>query len=58
MNPLCYPELFGLLGFGCFRDRASLCIPGCPETRSVDQASLKLKAILLPHLSSAGVTDM
>jgi hypothetical protein len=26
-----------------FRDRVSLCSPGCPETRYVDQAVLKLR---------------
>ena len=26
-----------------FRDRVSLCSPGCPETHSVDQAGLELK---------------
>jgi hypothetical protein len=26
-----------------FRDRVSLCNPGCPGTHSVDQASLKLR---------------
>jgi hypothetical protein len=27
----------------CFRDKVSLCSPGCPETHSVDQAGLKLR---------------
>jgi hypothetical protein len=31
--------LFGLV----FRDRVSLCSPGCPGTHSVDQAGLKLR---------------
>jgi hypothetical protein len=26
-----------------FQDRVSLCSPGCPETRSVDQAGRELK---------------
>jgi hypothetical protein len=26
-----------------FRDRVSLCSPGCPGTHSVDQAGLKLR---------------
>jgi hypothetical protein len=26
-----------------FRDRVSLCSPGCPGTRSVDQAGLELR---------------
>jgi hypothetical protein len=34
--------LFCLVLF-CFRDRVSLCSPGCPGTHSVDQAGLKLK---------------
>jgi hypothetical protein len=31
-----------------FRDRVSLCSPGCPGTHSVDQAGLELKEICLP----------
>jgi hypothetical protein len=27
----------------CFRDRVSLCSPGCPGTLSVDQAGLELR---------------
>jgi hypothetical protein len=38
---------FCLFGFGfwflVFRDRVSLCSPGCPGTHSVDQAGLKLR---------------
>jgi hypothetical protein len=29
--------------FSLFRDRVSLCSPGCPGTRSVDQANLELR---------------
>jgi hypothetical protein len=29
--------------FLVFRDRVSLCSPGCPGTHSVDQAGLKLR---------------
>ena len=29
--------------FLVFRDRVSLCSPGCPDTHSVDQAGLKLR---------------
>jgi hypothetical protein len=29
--------------FSFFRDRVSLCSPGCPGTHSVDQAGLKLR---------------
>jgi hypothetical protein len=29
--------------FLVFRDRVSLCIPGCPGTHSVDQAGLELR---------------
>jgi hypothetical protein len=32
-----------LLLFLIFRDRVSLCIPGCPGTHSVDQAGLELR---------------
>jgi hypothetical protein len=32
-----------LLLFVVFRDRVSLCSPGCPGTLSVDQAGLKLR---------------
>jgi hypothetical protein len=35
--------LFLLLLFFVFRDRVSLCSPGCPGTHSVDQAGLELK---------------
>jgi hypothetical protein len=30
-------------GFLVFRDRVSLCSPGCPGTHSVDQAGLELR---------------
>jgi hypothetical protein len=32
-----------LFCFLAFRDRVSLCIPGCPGTHSVDQAGLELR---------------
>jgi hypothetical protein len=32
-----------LLFFFFFRDRVSLCSPGCPGTHSVDQAGLELR---------------
>jgi hypothetical protein len=36
--------VFGLVWFGLvFRDRVSLCSPGCPGTHSVDQAGLELR---------------
>jgi hypothetical protein len=38
--------LVGLVWFGfclVFRDRVSLCSPGCPGTHSVDQAGLKFR---------------
>jgi hypothetical protein len=41
-------------GWFCFRDRVSLCSPGCPETRSVDQAGLKLRSTC-PCLLSAEI---
>jgi hypothetical protein len=35
---------FGLVWFGLFfRDRVSLCSPGCPGTHFVDQAGFKLR---------------
>jgi hypothetical protein len=35
---------FGLVWFGLvFRDRVSLCSPGCPGAHSVDQAGLELR---------------
>jgi hypothetical protein len=35
---------FGLVWFGLvFRDRVSLCSPGCPGTHSVDQAGLEFR---------------
>jgi hypothetical protein len=34
---------FFLLLFLVFRDRVSLCSPGCPGTHSVDQAGLELR---------------
>jgi hypothetical protein len=37
-----YYSSFLLLLF-VFRDRVSLCSPGCPGTHSVDQAGLKLR---------------
>ena len=35
--------LFYFILFYFFRDRVSLCIPGCPGTHSVDQAGLELR---------------
>jgi hypothetical protein len=32
-----------------FPDRVSLCSSGCPESHAVDQVSLKLTHIHLPH---------
>jgi hypothetical protein len=36
-------ERFFFFFFLVFRDRVSLCIPGCPGTHSVDQAGLELR---------------
>jgi hypothetical protein len=36
-------QIFFVLFFLFFRDRVSLCSPGCPGTHSVDQAVLKLR---------------
>ena len=41
--------------FICFRDKVSLCSPGCPGTHSVEQAGLKLKSSACLYLPSAGV---
>jgi hypothetical protein len=35
--------IFFFFLFLLFRDRVSLCSPGCPGTHSVDQASLELR---------------
>jgi hypothetical protein len=35
--------LFGYLAVVVFRDRVSLCSPGCPASHSVDQAGLELR---------------
>jgi hypothetical protein len=69
--PVLFPEsgvravglcLFGCLvgWFGFFRDRVSLCSPGCPGTHFVDQAGLKLRnlpasASCLPSAGIEGV---
>jgi hypothetical protein len=52
-NPVSFPQVclfvfwFGLVYFVClfvcFRDRVSLCSPGCSGTHSVDKAGLKLR---------------
>ena len=34
---------FGLVWFLVFRDRVSLCSPGCPGTHSVDKANLEIR---------------
>ena len=47
-------SVFFILFCFVFRDRVSLCSPGCPEIHSVDQAGLKLRD-LLTCLSSAGI---
>jgi hypothetical protein len=41
--------------FLVFRDRVSLCSFGCPETHSVDQASLELRNPLVSVSPSAGI---
>jgi hypothetical protein len=46
--------LFCFFGFLVFRDRVSLCSPGCPGIHFVDQAGLELR-IHLPCLPSAGI---
>jgi hypothetical protein len=48
LRRLCTVELLVcflfLFCFVLFRDRVSLCSPGCPGTHSVDQAGLELTA--------------
>jgi hypothetical protein len=41
--------------FLVFRDRVSLCSPGCPGTHSVDQTGLELKKSACLCLPSAGI---
>jgi hypothetical protein len=41
--------------FLVFRDRVSLCSPGCPGTHSVDQAGLELRN---PPASASGVLGL
>jgi hypothetical protein len=38
-----------------FRDRVSLCSPGCPGTHSADQAGLELTDIFLPFPPSSEI---
>jgi hypothetical protein len=40
-------SFFSLSLFLFFRDRVSLCSPGCPGTHSVDQAGLELRSASL-----------
>jgi hypothetical protein len=42
--------------FLVFRDRVSLCSPGCPGTHSVDQAGLELRN--LPVSASASASQV
>ena len=42
---VCEPFLFFLF-FLVFRDRVSLCSPGCPGTHFVDQAGLEVRNLL------------
>ena len=39
-----------------FRDRISLCSPGCPGTHSLDQAGLELRNLPASVSQSAGIT--
>jgi hypothetical protein len=45
IQPVCIQPVsfFFFFFFLVFRDKVSLCSPGCPETHSVDQASLELR---------------
>jgi hypothetical protein len=40
------PLRFPFFVLFCFRDRVSLCSPGCPGTHFVDQAGLELRNLL------------
>jgi hypothetical protein len=42
-NFLIFLSFFVFVFVFVFRDRVSLCIPGCPGTHSVDQAGLDLR---------------
>ena len=43
LTPSLYSFLSDFVLFCFFRDRVSLCSPGCPGTHSVDQAGLELR---------------
>jgi hypothetical protein len=47
--------LFFLFLFLVFRDRVSLCSPGCPGTHSADQAGLELRNLPASAPPSAGI---
>jgi hypothetical protein len=38
-----FERTFFVVVLFCFRDRVSLCSPGCPGTHSVDQAGLEVR---------------
>jgi hypothetical protein len=42
-DPPCHASVCLFFWFLVFRDRVSLCSPGCPGTHSVDQAGLELR---------------
>ena len=42
----CFVLLFYCFVLFCFRDRVSVCSPGCPGTHSVEQASFELRNLL------------
>jgi hypothetical protein len=44
-----------LVGWLVFRDRVSLCSPGCPGTHFIDQAGLELRN---PPASASGVLGL
>jgi hypothetical protein len=50
-----YFFVFCCFVFLVFRDRVSLCSPGCPGTHSVDKAGLELKKFTCLCLPSAGI---
>jgi hypothetical protein len=57
LQPHCLSFFFFFLVclFVCFRDRVSLCSPGCPGAHFVDQADLELRN---PPASASGVLGL
>jgi hypothetical protein len=56
LRMLLYEKEFFWWGGG-FRDRVSLCSPGCPGTHSVDQAGLELRNLPASASQVLGLTN-